>query len=70
VPYVLERRGVAAAEIASVLILEVDPEAAVATDLAPLDAAGKSVADYLWLTPAASRPDPCEEMEKHMKGGG
>jgi uncharacterized iron-regulated protein len=68
VPYLLERRDVAAAEIASVMLLEVDPEAGAALDLVPRDAAGKPAADYVWITPAASRPDPCEEMKRQMKG--
>ncbi len=70
VPYVLEGRGVARAEIASVALLEVDPEAGSPADLVPLDAAGLPAADYIWITPGTSRPDPCEEMEKQMKGGG
>jgi uncharacterized iron-regulated protein len=68
VPYVLERRGLAATEIASVMLLEVDPETGAALDLVPRDGAGKPVADYIWITPAASRPDPCEEMKRQMKG--
>ena len=69
VPHVLGRRGVAASEIASVSFVEVDPEASTAAELVPRDAADKPVVDYIWITPAASRPDMCEEMKKQMQGG-
>lgn len=70
VPYVLEDRGVAPDEIASLAFMEVDPEASAALDLVPMDGVDLPAADYIWITPGASRPDPCEEMEKQMKGGG
>lgn len=70
VPYVLEDRGVAPEEIASLAFMEVDPEAGAALDLVPMDGVDLPAADYIWITPGTSRPDPCEEMEKQMKGGG
>jgi uncharacterized iron-regulated protein len=69
VPFVLAGRDVAPAEIVSVMLVEVDPEAGTAADLVPLDAGGNPVADYIWITPAVSRPDHCEEMEKQLQGG-
>jgi uncharacterized iron-regulated protein len=68
VPYVLAGRGVTPAETVSIMLVEVDPEAGAAADLVPPGSEGLPVADYIWITPAVSRPDPCEEMEKQMKG--
>lgn len=73
VPHALIDQGAKAEDIASVLLIEVDPEATVPSDLVPLDAEGKPAADIVWFTPSVSRPDPCEEMQRQMKaksGGG
>lgn len=43
--------------LAEVVDSEREPEAAV-----PVDANGQPLADYVWFTPAAERPDPCEGM--------
>ncbi len=29
---------------------------------------GKPAADIVWFTPSVARPDPCEEMQRQMKG--
>ncbi|MEZ5924351.1 MAG: ChaN family lipoprotein [Hyphomicrobiaceae bacterium] len=70
VPYALVSQGLSADNLASLMFMEVDPEAGTASDLVPLDAAGMPVADYIWITPGVSRPDPCEEMAKQRSGGG
>lgn len=68
VPHALIDQGATADEIASVMLIEVDPEATVPSDLVPLDPEGRAAADYIWFTPSVSRPDPCEEMQRQMKG--
>ena len=37
-------------------------------DYLPKDPEGNPAADFLWLTPATARPDPCEKFRKHMAG--
>jgi uncharacterized iron-regulated protein len=67
VPHALIDQGAKASEIASVLLIEVDPEATVPSDLVVTDPDGKPAADYIWITPSVERPDPCEEMQRQMK---
>lgn len=68
VPRALIDQGAMTDEIASVMLIEVDPEATVPSDLLPLDPDGRPAADIVWFTPSVSRPDPCEEMQRQMKG--
>lgn len=68
VPLALVDQGAKPEDIASVLLIEVDPEASVPTDLVPVDADGHPAADLVWFTPSVVRPDPCEEMQRQMKG--
>ena len=67
VPHALIDQGAKPEDIASVLLIEVDPEATVPSDLVPLDPDGRPAADIVWFTPSVSRPDPCEEMQRQMK---
>ena len=53
---------------ASVMIVEADKDAKSALDLIPLDPNGKATADYVWITPGATREDPCEKLRKRFGG--
>lgn len=62
-PYYLRARDPAMLS-ASLMFIEVRPDAAYAEDLVPTGADGKPAADYFWFTPRVERPDPCEKLKK------
>lgn len=64
VPWYLARRGIAAAEIASVMHIEVAGDKQQPQDYLADISVG--VADYVVFTPRQTRPDPCDEMRRQM----
>lgn len=52
----------------SVMIVEASKDAETALDLIPFDPSNKATADYIWITPAATRTDPCEKLRKQFGG--
>lgn len=66
VPHYL-RIDSASAKITTIAWLEVTPEATRIEDYANYWGAGELPFDYVWFTPMADRPDPCEEMKKYME---
>lgn len=64
VPWYLARRGIAAAEIASVMHIEVAADKQQPQDYLADISVG--VADYVVFTPRQTRPDPCDEMRRQM----
>lgn len=65
VPHYLQQEA-GAAKITSIAWLEVVPEAKQIEDYANYWGEGELPFDYVWFTPMADRPDPCEEMKKYM----
>lgn len=50
----------------ALVIREIEDDKHAPRDYLPVDPEGNPAADFLWLTPAATRPDPCERFRKHM----
>lgn len=65
VPYYL-RRHQPDAVIKTVIFAELNDEQVAAADYGPKGPDGKLAADYIWFTPRAERPDPCEGLKKHL----
>lgn len=65
VPWHLRRRS---PETGSVVVafVEVDGGETDAAAYVPRDPAGQPAVDYVWLTPRAERPDPCERMRERF----
>jgi uncharacterized iron-regulated protein len=68
VPLHLRLQG-ADTTITTVLMIEVEEGKTVPEDYVPRSPDGKPAADWIIFTPRVARPDPCEEMRKHMGGG-
>lgn len=47
-------------------LVEVEPGKVTPSDYAPTFPDGRPATDYLWFTPGATRPDPCEKFAAHM----
>ncbi len=67
VPWYLEKRGVPAGEIVSLAIVEVSEGETNPESYSERASAGTLTADFVVFTPRHDRPDPCEEMRKHMQ---
>lgn len=65
VPYYL-RRHEENAVIKTVIFAELRDNASKAEEYGPVGPDGKLAADYIWFTPRAERPDPCEGLKKHL----
>jgi hypothetical protein len=63
--YILQSRP--GAKIVSIAWLEVLPEADTVADYAQRWGGEVLPFDYVWFTPRADRPDPCEQFRRHMK---
>jgi uncharacterized iron-regulated protein len=50
----------------ALVLREIEAEEDAPEDYLPKDPDGNPAADFLWLTPATQRPDPCEGFRKHM----
>lgn len=68
VPWYLRRR-VPESRAAVVMLVELNDSATSAADYVERGPDGAPVADYVWLTPRAQRPDPCAEMRQQMQQG-
>lgn len=66
VPWHLRRR---APEVGSIVVAfaEVENGEGDAESYVPRDPAGGAAADYIWFTPKAERPDPCEGMRQRFQ---
>ncbi len=65
VPWYLARRQ-KDVPVSSLIMVEVRPENKTVNDYNPRSPDGRIAADYLWFTPMAERPDPCEGLKKHL----
>lgn len=65
VPWYLSRRG--AGSVATVVFLETGPDLQRVEDLQGSARALLEASDYVWFTPAQSRPDPCAKLRKYLK---
>jgi hypothetical protein len=65
VPWYLARRS-KGMPVSSLIMVEVRPENMSVTDYGPKTPDGYLAADYLWFTPMAKRPDPCEGLKRHL----
>ncbi|HHK74317.1 MAG TPA: hypothetical protein ENJ57_04030 [Rhizobiales bacterium] len=65
VPWYLARRS-KSAPVSSLIMIEARPENQKATESGPKSPDGRLAADYLWFTPMAERPDPCEGLKRHL----
>lgn len=52
---------------ATVIFVEVAEGATAPSDYGPRSPEGQIAADFLWFTPRAERPDPCEQMRAFMR---
>ncbi len=50
----------------TLMMVEASSDAQNFLDLIPLDPDKKPTADYIWVTPAAARTDPCEKLRKQF----
>jgi uncharacterized iron-regulated protein len=66
VPWYLRRRA-PEADIAVVMLVELDGSAKAAKAYVERGPDGAPTADFIWLTPRAERSDPCEEMRRQMR---
>ncbi len=66
VPWYLRRRA-PESEVAVVALVELDGERAAPSDYVETGPDGAPVADFIWLTPGAERPDPCEQMRAYFE---
>lgn len=66
VPWVL-RRLAPGLKVLSIAAVEVSSDVKSASELVVTDPMGKPTADYIWITPVKSRPDPCEQLRKKME---
>jgi len=64
-PWYLARRS-KNAPLSSLVMVEVRPENKDVADYEPKSPDGQFAADYLWFTPMAKRPDPCEGLKRHL----
>lgn len=69
VPWYLRRR-VPDSDVAVVALVELDGERTSPRDYVETGPDGAPIADFVWLTPRAKRPDPCEQMRQMMKRSG
>ena len=53
--------------VVSIASVEVDPKAETVSDLVARAPDGTPAADYVWVTPAKARPDPCEKLRETME---
>ena len=63
VPWYLRRRA-PDSEVAVVMPVELDGSGRPAADYVETGPDGTPLADFIWLTPRAERPDPCEQMRR------
>ncbi len=66
VPWYLRRRA-ADSEVAVVMLVELNDGGLVPGDYVDAGPDGAPIADFVWLTPRAERPDPCEQMRQMMQ---
>jgi uncharacterized iron-regulated protein len=66
VAWYLERRGVKPEVVVSLALIEVEQEKFDAEAYVPRDPTGSPAVDFVWFTPRANRPDPCEELRKQI----
>jgi uncharacterized iron-regulated protein len=66
VPWYLRRRA-ADSEVAVVMLVELNDSGRVPGDYVEAGPDGAPIADFVWLTPRAERPDPCEQMRQRMQ---
>ncbi|MFP3920516.1 MAG: ChaN family lipoprotein [Dichotomicrobium sp.] len=69
VPWYLRRRA-PDSRVATVTLVELNDTAASAPDYVERGPDGAPVADFVWLTPRAQRPDPCEQMRQRFQKEG
>lgn len=66
VPWYLRRR-VPESRVAVVMAVELEDADKTPGDYVERGPDGAPVADFVWLTPRAERPDPCEQMRQHLQ---